>query len=80
MTGVAPKDKKGENKNHPRKFDAHVLAAIYEHIKSFKGRKSHYSVKDSLIPITAKKFKHLQDLKRFCGDEAKQFFDNLPKN
>ncbi|CAH1977259.1 unnamed protein product [Acanthoscelides obtectus] len=33
-----------------------------------------------LIPITAKKFKHLQDLKRFCGDEAKQFFDNLPKN
>ncbi|CAH1984553.1 unnamed protein product [Acanthoscelides obtectus] len=47
MTGVAPKDKRGENKNHPRKFDAHVLAAIYEHIKSFKGRKSHYSVKDS---------------------------------
>ncbi|CAH2006036.1 unnamed protein product [Acanthoscelides obtectus] len=47
MTGVAPKDKRGENKNHPRKFDAQVLAAIYEHIKSFKGRKSHYSVKDS---------------------------------
>lgn len=47
MTGMAPKDRRGENKKHPRKLDNEIRGAVHEHIKSFKGRKSHYSVNDS---------------------------------
>ncbi|CAH1964672.1 unnamed protein product [Acanthoscelides obtectus] len=66
MTGVAPKDKRGENKTHPRKFDAHVLAAIYEHIKSFNGRKSHYSVKDSIKLFLPEDLNIKKMFKMFC--------------
>lgn len=47
LTAMPPRDKRGENKNHPRKFKPEVSSAIYDHIKAFKGRKSHYSMKDS---------------------------------
>lgn len=47
LTGMPPKDRRGENKTYPRKFHPHVQTAVYDHIKSFKGRQSHYSMKDS---------------------------------
>lgn len=47
LTGVAPRDKRGQNINHPRKMQQNVYETIFNHIQSFKGRKSHYSVKDS---------------------------------
>lgn len=46
-TGSAPTDKRGRHKNRPLKLKPKTEEAIQEHIKSFKGRQSHYSMHDS---------------------------------
>lgn len=40
-------DKRGRHSNQPHKLEENTASAICEHIKSFKGRKSHYSRQDS---------------------------------
>ena len=40
-------DKRGTHQNRPHKLSQERLESIHNHIKSFKGRKSHYSLKDS---------------------------------
>ena len=32
------------------------------------------------LPISVKKFQNLQELKRFCGTDARAYFENLPYN
>lgn len=46
-TGKAPEDKRGRHSNRPHRLDEQVKSAMYEHINSFKGRASHYSLKKS---------------------------------
>ncbi|XP_023028220.2 uncharacterized protein [Leptinotarsa decemlineata] len=46
-TGTPPKYNKGKHENRPHKLSDETLDAIRSHIKSFKGRESHYSQKDS---------------------------------
>lgn len=41
--GVSPRDKRGLHKNRPHKLTPHQLESVCNHIKSFKGRLSHYS-------------------------------------
>lgn len=45
--GVAPRDRRGKHSNNHRKLKQVYFDAIYEHIKSFKSRLSHYSVHES---------------------------------
>lgn len=66
LTGMFPKDKRGENKNHPRKFQPHVLRFVCDHIKSFKGRKSHYSMKDSKRIYLPEELNIKKMFKMFC--------------
>lgn len=47
FSGVAPKDKRGTHNTRPNKLSPDVRDCVIEHIKSFKGRQSHYSLKDS---------------------------------
>ncbi|KAL4711664.1 hypothetical protein ACJJTC_003431 [Scirpophaga incertulas] len=47
LTGVAPQDKRGKHENRPKKVSDTTLNLIKEHLKSFKGRTSHYSNKKS---------------------------------
>lgn len=46
-SGAPPKDKRGRHKTRPNKLPSDVKKSIIDHIKSFKGRQSHYSLKDS---------------------------------
>ncbi|KAK9704062.1 hypothetical protein QE152_g28508 [Popillia japonica] len=41
------RDKRGTHLNRPHKLTKDRLESIHKHINSFKGRKSHYSLKDS---------------------------------
>lgn len=45
--GQAPKDKRGKYIHSHRKTSSEVLQCVIDHIKSFKGRGSHYSKKKS---------------------------------
>jgi len=47
MTGQAPRDMRGKHSTLHRKLNEHTKRLIYDHIKRFKGRQSHYSLKDS---------------------------------
>lgn len=47
MTGEAPKNRRGKHNNRPHKLSDATRSSIRNHIKSFKGRKSHYSLNDS---------------------------------
>lgn len=46
-TGIAPKDRRGKHSSRPKKLSNETKNTIMEHIKSFKGRTSHYSLHDS---------------------------------
>lgn len=46
-TGTTPTYRKGKHDKRPHKLSNAVIEAIRNHIKSFKGRESHYSKKDS---------------------------------
>lgn len=46
-TGVTPIDKRGKHKNRPRKLSDEIVNKVEGFLKSLKGRKSHYSLKDS---------------------------------
>ena len=46
-TGNIPIDKRGKHKNRPRKLSDEILNEVDNFLKSLKGRKSHYSLKDS---------------------------------
>lgn len=46
-TGVIPIDKRGKHKNRPRKLSDEIVNKVEGFLKSLKGRKSHYSLKDS---------------------------------
>lgn len=46
-TGTAPKDMRGKHSSRPNKLSDVDLNSVIEHIGSFKGRKSHYSLKKS---------------------------------
>jgi hypothetical protein len=43
-TGQSPQDARGTHKNRPRKISQQTLNKIDAHVKSFKGRTSHYSM------------------------------------
>ncbi|KAK9754650.1 hypothetical protein QE152_g1169 [Popillia japonica] len=45
--GGSCRDKRETHQNRPHKLNQERLESIHNHIKSFKGRKSHYSLKDS---------------------------------
>lgn len=45
MTGLSPRDGRGKHNNRPRQLKDDVINKINDHIGSFKGRKSHYSMK-----------------------------------
>lgn len=45
-TGKAPVDQRGKHDNH-RKIASEIKEKVFNHINSFKGRLSHYSLKDS---------------------------------
>lgn len=47
MTGKAPTDKRGRHLNRPLKLKPESQDLVVNHIRSFKGRQSHYSLKDS---------------------------------
>ena len=47
LIGVLPKDSRGKHNNRPHAFTEDAKNAIFEHIKSYRGRKSHYSLHDS---------------------------------
>lgn len=49
LMGIFPKDKRGTHSNRPHKIPQVIAAKIDAHIKSFKGRKSHYSLNKSKI-------------------------------
>lgn len=46
-TGIIPIDKRGKHNNRPRKLSDEILNNVENFLKSLKGRKSHYSLKDS---------------------------------
>lgn len=46
-TGKSPTDKRGKHSNRPHKLTEETLATMYTFLKSLKGRKSHYSLKDT---------------------------------
>lgn len=46
-TGMSPIDKRGKHSKRPLKLSDDTHNKIKEHISSFKGRGSHYSIKDS---------------------------------
>ncbi|CAH1113763.1 unnamed protein product [Psylliodes chrysocephalus] len=46
-TGYTPQDKRGKHTNHLNKLSLETLSLVRQHINSFKGRGSHYSLKDS---------------------------------
>lgn len=46
-TGKAPTDKRGKHNNRPKKLSSALKSKVMEHIRSFRGRKSHYSLHDS---------------------------------
>lgn len=46
-TGTPPQYRKGKHQNRPRKLTDDVTECVRNHIKSFKGRESHYSKKES---------------------------------
>ena len=45
--GVAPVDKRGQHSSKHRKLSDDLSGKIFDHISSFRGRLSHYSLKDS---------------------------------
>lgn len=47
FSGAPPQDKRGRHNTRPNKLSLDVRKCIIEHITSFKGRQSHYSLKDS---------------------------------
>lgn len=47
FSGAPPKDQRGRHNTRPNKLSSDVRDSVIEHIKSFKGRQSHYSLKDS---------------------------------
>lgn len=46
-TGCAPSDKRGKHNNHKHALKVEVISCVRQHINSFKGRESHYSLHDS---------------------------------
>ncbi|VVC94111.1 unnamed protein product [Leptidea sinapis] len=46
-TGKLPQDGRGRHNNRPREIPLPVVELIRSHIKSFKGRQSHYSLRDN---------------------------------
>lgn len=44
--GYAPKDKRGKHTVWPHKLTTEILSSIHHHIKSFKGRRSLYGLKN----------------------------------
>ncbi|GAB1608643.1 hypothetical protein Ahia01_001148700 [Argonauta hians] len=44
-TGHAPTDMRGRHDNHPHKLSSETYDAIISHIKSFRGKKSHYALR-----------------------------------
>ncbi|XP_065675039.1 uncharacterized protein LOC136091418 [Hydra vulgaris] len=46
-TGISPKDQRGKHMNCPRNFTKDKNERIINHIRSFRGQQSHYSLKDS---------------------------------
>lgn len=47
LTGDAPIDKRGKHQNRPKKISDMTTNTVCQFIGSLKGRKSHYSLKDS---------------------------------
>ncbi|CAH2093434.1 unnamed protein product [Euphydryas editha] len=47
ITGTAPSDKRGKS-NSNKRLDINIKNLICNHIKSFKGRSSHYSLNDTI--------------------------------
>ncbi|GFN96342.1 vitamin B12-dependent ribonucleotide reductase [Plakobranchus ocellatus] len=45
-TAMAPLDQRKKHKNKPRAFDEEKFDSIINHIRSFRGRQSHYTLKD----------------------------------
>ena len=45
--GIYPKDRRGKHSSQHRSIKEDVYKAIYDHINSFRARKSHYSMHDS---------------------------------
>lgn len=45
LIGVSPKDKRGKKSHIHRKLSENIFNAIVQHIGTFQGRKSHYSLK-----------------------------------
>ena len=46
-TGLPPTDKRGTHHNRPNKMSNDTESAVLDHIKSFRGRKSHYALGDT---------------------------------
>lgn len=46
-SGSQPIDGRGRSKNCKHRLKDEVIQLVYNHIRSFKGRRSHYSLKDS---------------------------------
>lgn len=46
-SGSSCHDRRGTHQNRPHKINDHTVRQIHDHIKSFKGRNSHYSLKSS---------------------------------
>ena len=44
---MSPKDQRGKHMNRPRSFTKDKNERIINHIRSFRGQQSHYSLKDS---------------------------------
>ena len=47
VTGRYAKDMRGKHGNYPRALPDETKNAVMDHIRSFKGRESHYSLKKS---------------------------------
>lgn len=46
-SGISPKDQRGKHSTRPKKISAETMTNIINHIKSFKGRSSHFALKKS---------------------------------
>lgn len=46
-TGRSPQDQRGKHKSHKQTISPETKSKVFDHIKSLKGRRSHYSLHDS---------------------------------
>ncbi|KAK3702768.1 hypothetical protein RRG08_042752 [Elysia crispata] len=47
ILGVPPTDQRGKHNNRPRAFTEEQVQQIVDHIRSFRGRQSHYALNDT---------------------------------